>query len=112
LEPTEDFAGALVRWLDDGFGAGPGKRMLVWWKSRDKSTLYARAVLPARTPRALALADRLEGRLPGASRRLRKRVWPAAAPRTAHRSVVVSAKGDGLPITVRHPGAEPVVWIK
>jgi 2-polyprenyl-3-methyl-5-hydroxy-6-metoxy-1,4-benzoquinol methylase len=107
-----DFDGALATWLAEGFGAAEGERLLVWWKSPDKRTLYARDTRAARSARTLALTDRLEGRLPAAGRSLRARMWPAAAARTA-RSVVVSASGDGLPpIAVRHPQARAVVWIK
>jgi SAM-dependent methyltransferase len=112
--PDNRFGAAVADWLIAGFGGRPGRHLLLWWKSPDKSTVYAREVRAARASGRLARAVALERRLPPAGRAVRARLWPAVASRTV-RSLEVDARVEGateLPIEVRHPADEAPVWVK
>jgi SAM-dependent methyltransferase len=110
----DQFGAAVADWLIAGFGGRPGQHLLLWWKSPDKSTVYAREVRAARASGRVARAVALERRLPPAGRAIRARLWPAVASRTV-RSLEIAARIEGdteLPIDVRHPADEATVWVK
>jgi SAM-dependent methyltransferase len=108
------FGAAVEDWLIAGFGGCPGQHLLVWWKSPDESTVYARDVRAARASGRLARGAQLDRRLPRAGRAIRARLWPAVTSGTA-RALEIEARVEGgtkLPIEVRHPADEATVWVK
>jgi SAM-dependent methyltransferase len=118
--PASRFEADVAAWAAAGFGPGPTRRSVAWFKHRSRKKEpylgYRVEQVPGRYSSGLIRAAhrtrRPASRWAGPATRLMQRAAPTDVSRKAFRMLPVQVTGEGLPVTVRHAGPAPPVWVK
>lgn len=111
---SNSFLNDIGRWIAAGFGPGRGRRLVAWWKPRDRPRSYdgyTVSWMPYGARAAFAYASAVHNA--GGLRRARRvpRLADTLPPPGA-RLLPVQVVAGGLPLVVRYERTEPPVWLK